>query len=114
MKLLLDEMISDKVAERLRLGGHDARAISADASLRGAPDAEVFTAAQAQGRAVATYNRDDFVAICQEFAHTGGDHRGLIIIHPTRLPNDQFSRLAAALGDFLSEFTPYPSFVAWL
>lgn len=114
MKLLLDEMISDQVAERLRHRGHDVISATADPSLRGSSDPDLFAAAQEQERILATYNRDDFLAIVQRYAEEGREHHGLLIVHPKRHPNDQFARLADALDSFMMTFTPQPSFVAWL
>lgn len=52
MKVLLDEQISGKVAERLRDRGHDVIATTAAPSLRGFSDPDLFEAAQRQGRAL--------------------------------------------------------------
>lgn len=114
MKLLLDEQISGKVAERLVEQGVDAVAVSADASLRGLSDPDVFDLAQSQERAVVTYNRDAFEAIVRECAGLGRSHHGLVIIHPVRFPSQDFARLSKALkalsdGEALGE-----SFVVWL
>ena len=114
MKLLLDEQISGKVAERLRGCGHDVIATAADASLRGLSDPDLFEVAQQQGRAVVTYNRADFEAIVREYANTNREHYGLIIVHPTRFPNREFSRLVAALDARLQGPDPSKSFLVWL
>jgi hypothetical protein len=42
VRLLLDEPVSGKVADRLRRLGHDAIAAAAEPSLRGLPDADLF------------------------------------------------------------------------
>ena len=70
MKLLLDEQISGKVAERLRDRGHDVDAVTDDPSLRGLSDPDLFEVAQQQGRAFVTYNRADFEPIIREYAET--------------------------------------------
>lgn len=114
MKLLLDEQISDKVAARLRDRGHDVVAVTADPGLAGSSDPDVFEAAQAQERAIVTYNRDDFLAIVRRYGQERSNHHGLVIVHPNRHPNDQLSRLVNALDGFLKSFVPYPSFVTWL
>lgn len=114
MRLLLDEMISGGVAERLTARGHDVTAVVADPTLRGSSDPDLFASAQAQARAVATYNREDFLALAQAYGQTGRDHHGLVIINPIRHPNDQISRLVNALDAFLGTFRDYPGFVAWL
>lgn len=114
MKLLLDEQISGKLAERLGKQGVDLVAVAADASLRGLGDPDVFELAQAQERAVVTYNREDFETIVREFAALGREHHGLVIVHPVRFPSRDFSRLAKALKA-LSKGEPLgKSFVVWL
>lgn len=114
MKLLLDEQISGKVAERLRDRGHDVDAVTADPSLRGLSDADLFAAAQRRGRALVTYNRPDFEAIVREYAEADREHRGLVIVHPMRFPSWEFARLAAALRALLRSPDPGGSFVVWL
>jgi predicted nuclease of predicted toxin-antitoxin system len=114
VKLLLDEQISGKVAERLRRDGHDARAITADPALRGLSDPDLFEAAQQQKRAVVTYNRADFEAIVREYAAANRQHHGLVIVHPLRFPSQEFSRLAKALAAFADTFPSGQSFVTWL
>ncbi len=60
MKLLLDEMYSWRVAEQLRLRGHDVVAVKEREDLRKSADAFIFAVAQAEGRAVVTENVDHF------------------------------------------------------
>lgn len=114
MKLLLDEQISGKVAERLRGQGHDVIAATADPTLRGLSDPELFELSQAEGRCLVTYNRADFEAIVREYAAAEREHHGLVIIHPTRFPSREFARLAKALAALLDSFPPGMSFVTWL
>lgn len=112
MKLLLDEQISGKVAERLRKDGHDVVAATADATLRGLSDPDLFDVAQQQRRAVVTYNRSDFEAIVHEFAAAGREHQGLVIVHPGRFPSWEFARLTKALAK--QPLPPGGNFVVWL
>ncbi len=114
MKLLLDEQISGKVAERLRQRGGDALAVSAEPALRGLGDPDLFEIAQRQKRAVVTYNRADFEAIVREYAATNREHHGLVIVHPVRFPSQELSRLAKALAGLADTFPPGKSFVTWL
>lgn len=114
MRLLLDEQISGKVAERLREQGHDVLATTADPTLRGLSDPDLFEVAQEQGRALVTYNRTDFEAIVREFAAIGREHNGLVIVHPTRFPSREFSRLGKALAGLIESFPASKSFVTWL
>ena len=114
MRLLLDEQISGKVAERLREQGHDFLATTADPTLRGLDDPDLFEVAQKQERALVTYNRADFEAIVPEYAATRREHNGLVIVHPTRFPSREFSRLSKALAEFVDSFPAGKSFVTWL
>lgn len=114
MKLLLDEQISGKVAERLRRRGHDAIATTADPGLRGLADPDLFELAQGQGRALVTYNRVDFEPIVREFAAAGREHRGLVVVHPRRFPSWEFGRLARALEGLLEGPELGRSFLVWL
>jgi hypothetical protein len=114
VKLLLDEQISGKVAERLRKQGHDVVATTDEPALRGLDDPDLFEVAQAQKRVVVTYNRPDFEAIIREYAESRRDHHGLVIVHPTRFPGSDFGRLVASLGKLLDEPPRGRSFTVWL
>jgi hypothetical protein len=114
VKLLLDEQISGKVAERLRNRGHDVIAATDDPSLRGLSDPDLFEVVQQQGRALVTYNRVDFEPIVREYAEMNREHHGLVIVHPTRFPSWEFTRLAAAVERLLEGPNPGKSFLLWL
>lgn len=97
MRLLLDEMYPTALAEALRKAGIDTVTV-ADLRLAGAPDREVFAAAQATGRAVLTENVADFTRLAAEQATSGGHHAGLLIALSTRFsrrPNGRKPLLAA-------------------
>jgi hypothetical protein len=114
VKLLLDEQISGRVAERLRDRGRDVAAVTDDQSLRGLRDPELFEVAQEQSRALVTYNRVDFEPIIREYASTNREHYGLVIVHPTRFPSWEFARLALAIEGLLVAADLGMSFVIWL
>lgn len=114
MKLLLDEQISGRVAERLRGRDHDVTAATDDPSLRGLTDPDLFEVAQQQGRALVTYNRVDFEPIVREYAEKNREHSGLVIVHPMRFPSSEFARLATALDGLLRGADPGSSFLVWL
>lgn len=116
MKLLLDEMLSASVAEQLRRRGHDVIAVDEHGELRGLGDADVFRHAQESGRAVVTYDREDFLALDRQYRHEGRDHHGLVILNPRRFPQGKGSigPLVASLEQFLRAGDAYPSFVHWL
>ncbi|MGV1048743.1 MAG: DUF5615 family PIN-like protein [Solirubrobacterales bacterium] len=114
MKLLLDEQISGRVAERLRDRGRDVIAVTDDPSLRGLSDPDLFEIAQQQARALVTYNRVDFEPIVREYAETNREHHGLVIVHPTRFPSWEFARLAAAMESLLRGPALGIGFLVWL
>jgi hypothetical protein len=114
VKLLLDEQISGKVAERLRQRGHDVTAATDDPSLRSLKDPQLFEVAQEQGRALVTYNRVDFEPIIRKHAQVNREHHGLVIVHPVRFPSREFSRMAAAMEGLLEGPDLGSSFVVWL
>lgn len=114
MKFLLDEQISGQVAERLRKQGCDAIAVVEKTALRGLTDPEVFAVAQAQSRAVVTYNRADFETIHREGAATARAHHGLVIVHPARFPNRNFAQLVRALRALALGQSRGSSFMIWL
>jgi hypothetical protein len=114
VKLLLDEQISGKVAERLRDRGYDVTAATDDPSLRGMRDPDLFEVAQEQGRALITYNRVDFEPIIREYAQMDREHHGLVIVHPMRFPSREFAQMAAALEGLLEGPDLGSSFVVWL
>lgn len=114
MKLLLDEQISGKVAERLRDRDHDVTAATDDPSLRGLSDPDLFEVAQQQGRSLVTYNRVDFEPIVREYAEMNREHHGLVIVHPTRFPSWEFARMAVALEGLLEGPNLGRSFLIWL
>jgi uncharacterized protein YbjT (DUF2867 family) len=113
VKLLLDEQISGKVAERLRDRGYDVTAATDDPSLRGLSDPDLFEMAQQQDRVLVTYNRVDFEPIIREYAQANREHHGLVIVHPTRFPSSEFARLASAMERLLEGPSLGRSFLVW-
>jgi Domain of unknown function (DUF5615) len=116
VRLLLDEMLSARIAEQLRSRGNDASAVDELSDLRGLSDPDLFDHAQREGRAIVTYNREDFLALDREYRGRGRDHCGIVILHPRRFPQGAatIGLLVAALETFIAEGPPYPGFVHWL
>jgi hypothetical protein len=92
VKVLLDEMYADKLAQALRDEGIDA-ATAAELGLIGRSDADVFTAAADGGYALLTENVSDFARLCGEHLAAGGRHFGVLIALSSR-----FSRRPAGYG----------------
>lgn len=86
MRLLLDEMLSPRIAEQLRNRGHDVTAIANLETLVGQPDAAVLEAAQREGRALVTENVDDFRVLAKAATSRGERHAGLIFASSRAFP----------------------------
>lgn len=116
MKLLLDEMLSGRIAEGLRQHGNDTVAVEESANLRGLSDSDLFAHAQELERAIVTYNREDYLALDREYQSREHPHHGIVILHPRRFPQGDASmgKLIAALSSFVEAGEPYPSFIHWL
>lgn len=114
MKLLLDEHISGKVAERLRGLGHDVTAVVADPDSRSIADIDVSELAQREGRAVVTYDREDFERLVRRYVRANRLHHGLVIVLSARIPGGEFAGLTAGLAALLDGPDLGPSFVIWL
>jgi hypothetical protein len=95
VKLYLDEDISPKVSVILRKKGMDA--ISAhETGMLEASDENQLSLAAAEGRAMVTRNRDDFITLTVQFFEALKPHNGLIIV-PHTIPGFEFSKLATLL-----------------
>jgi predicted nuclease of predicted toxin-antitoxin system len=114
VKLLLDEQISGKVADLLRRQGHDVIAVAEEERLRGRSDAGIFGLAQREGRVVVTYDREDFEVLAREHDAYARGHHGLVIVRSARFSENDFPRLAKALGALLEDPEFGRSFLIWL
>jgi Domain of unknown function (DUF5615) len=83
VKLLLDEMYPDKLAQELRDQGIDA-ATAAELGMAGRSDADVFAAAADGGYLLLTENVSDFARLCGEHVAAGRHHSGVLIALSSR------------------------------
>lgn len=100
MRLLLDANLSPRgIGEPLRKAGHDVLALAADPEFEGLDDPEVLTLAVDQGRILITRNSRDFAPILREWAESGRDHAGCILIWS--LDHSQFNEIVAGVQRLL-------------
>ena len=75
-QLLLDEMLSPKIAEALRSAGIDVVSVSAEPNLRGLADSDVLDWAASEGRVLVTDNIKDFAVLNAQWATSPRKHPG--------------------------------------
>ena len=102
MKLLLDELYSKEIAQKLRDRGHDVCAVTEDPNLVGLGDDELIDRMIEDHRAIMTNNVADFVPLA-----ASKEHYGLIFTSDKSLPRSSktvglFVRL---LDDLLNDHT---------
>jgi len=116
VRVLLDEMLSAAIAEQLRARERDVEAVAERGDLRGLNDPDLFACAQTAGRAVVTYNRDDFLELDRRFRSRARHHHGIVILNPKRFPQGMASSgsIVASLDRLIAIGSPYGSFVHWL
>ena len=110
VKLLLDENISPKVAERLaREDGVDACHVR-DRDLLAATDREVLERAFAEDRVLVTANVGDFLKL----ARARDIHAGIILLEDGALPRDEQLRLVRVAVTTLSGIGDLINKVLWV
>lgn len=107
MRLLLDEMISPRIARELREKGFDVQAIKRDRpDLESIPDLELVRRASTERRAVVTNNVADFRPLHDRFLASGEDHYGMIFTGDATMPRSReaIPRWIATLAELLEAF----------
>ncbi len=90
MRLLLDEMISPRIARELRAAGHDVQAVKGDRpDLASRQDREVVRAMAAERRAIVTNDVADFQVIHDRLLAAGEEHGGLIFTFDATMPRNR-------------------------
>jgi hypothetical protein len=99
--LLLDEMFSPTIAERLLAKGYDVLAVAAEPGLRAMGDAELFEWACSKGRRLVTENAKDFRPLLEREASGAGP--GILFTSSRTFPRSRRSvgLLVAALEGWL-------------
>ncbi len=89
VRLLLDEMISPRVAQQLRRRGHDVESVAERSDLVGASDDDLLTHAAGEERLLVTLNVADFIALDRDWRTQRRDHGGIVIIASGAFPQDR-------------------------
>jgi hypothetical protein len=87
--LLLDEMLSPSIAQKLRERGHDVYAISERPDFVGLPDEQVLGLGAVEARAVVTLSIADFAALHSEWQARGRVHAGIVFVSSAAFPQDR-------------------------
>jgi predicted nuclease of predicted toxin-antitoxin system len=117
VKLLLDEMLPDAVAEQLRARGYDVIAVTERTDLRGRSDSTLLNTAQLESRAVVTENIDDFRTLAGAMITSGAHHTGLVLTSSRAFPRGNprtIGRLVTALERLLETPPEGDSWERWL
>ncbi len=112
MRLLLDEMISPRIARELRDHGHDVQAVKKDRpDLAGRRDRDLVRSMAAERRAIVTNDIADFQAIHNQFLIAGDLHYGMIFTFDATLPRSKktISLWVQTLSELLAEHAPEDS-----
>jgi predicted nuclease of predicted toxin-antitoxin system len=107
VKLLLDEMYPNVIAQQLRGRGHDVKSVH-DAPGRGSPDSDVLEHARMEGRTVVTENVRDFRPLAERQIEAGKSHAGLVFTTDRRWPRTDIGALIDALDRLLAEHPDQP------
>jgi len=92
VKLLLDEMISPKIARQLRDKNFDVQAIKGDRpDLEAIADREIVRRIAAEQRALVTNDILDFQLIHNQTLVAGEEHYGLIFTSDSTMPRNKAS-----------------------
>ena len=108
MRLLLDEMISPRIARELREAGRDVQAIKKDRpDLSGCADREIVQRMSDERRAIVTNDIDDFQAIHDRKLAAGEEHAGMVFTFDVTMPRrwDTVPLWVRTLVDLLDELT---------
>jgi predicted nuclease of predicted toxin-antitoxin system len=86
VKLLLDEMISPRIARELRKNGHDVQAVKKDRpDLASRGDRELVRQMATERRAIVTNDIADFQEIHDQFL-AGDEHQGMVFTFDATMP----------------------------
>lgn len=108
MRLLLDEMISPRIAHELREHGHDLQNVKKDRpDLASRSDRELIRQMVTERRAIVTNDIADFQLIHDRLLAAGDEHYGMIFTSDATMPRtkDAIPKWVQALTKLLGEHT---------
>ena len=108
MRLLLDEMISPRIARELRQDGHDVQAIKKDRpDLVSRSDREIVRQMAVERRVIVTNDIADFQAIHDQSLAAGDEHQGMVFTFDATMPRnkDAIPQWVQALTNLLVDHT---------
>ncbi|MGH9008612.1 MAG: DUF5615 family PIN-like protein [Acidimicrobiia bacterium] len=89
-RLLLDEMLSPKIADQLIARGHDVVAVTQRPDLMALHDDEpLLAAATADARTIVTLNIGDFAVLDSRWSAEGREHAGIVFVATSSFPQDR-------------------------
>lgn len=112
MRLLLDEMISPRIARQLREAGHDVQAVKRDRpDLVSRGDRELVRQMAAEQRVIVTNDIADFQAIHDQFLAAGDEHYGVIFTFDETMPRTRAAipLWVSTLSELLHEYADLDS-----
>jgi predicted nuclease of predicted toxin-antitoxin system len=87
VRLLLDEMISPRIARELRGRGHDVQAVKKDRpDLASRNDRQIVRQMLVERRVIVTNDIADFQAIHDQFLAAGDEHHGMAFTFDATMP----------------------------
>ena len=103
MKLLLDELYSKQIAQRLRERGHDVVSVKERRELEGLSDGDLFALMPAEQRAIVTENWADYDRQMRRAIDEGTTHYGIVFTSRRQLPRSRetIGLYVRVLDDFL-------------
>jgi len=106
VRLLLDEMISPRIARELRERGHDVQAIKRDRpDLAGRTDREIVQRMATERRTIVTNDVASFQSIHDRMLAAGEEHAGMIFTFDATLPRSRAAipQWVQVLAELLAE-----------
>src|ERR1051326_6876921 len=101
MKLLLDEHLSQRIAQALRARGHDVTSVS-EMGLEGRLDLPVWEHAIAEARVMVTYDTAHFPSLYTLLFQEGIHPPGLVVISSATIGQHDIGGLQRALEELIA------------